>query len=53
MKLENYRTNRQTCPPAQRPGFDQLIANAQAELNHAAKGDAILPDQLGQRSIYA
>jgi hypothetical protein len=36
MKLENYKRNRETCPPAHRDGFDQLIAIAEAELTHAA-----------------
>ena len=36
MKLQNYRRNRETCPPAHRKGFDHLIAIAEAELNHAA-----------------
>jgi hypothetical protein len=35
MKLENFRRNRETCPPAHRSGFDQLISIAQAELNNS------------------
>ena len=53
MKLENYRKNRQTCPAAQRVGFDQLIATAQAELNHAANDNARPQPQSAPGSMYA
>ena len=32
MRLQNLRRNRQDCPAFHRPGFDQLIAMAEAEL---------------------
>ena len=53
MKLENYRKNRQRCPASQRLGFDQLIATAQAELNHITKADPRPPAQSQAGAAYA